>query len=194
MRVIKFTFLASQKHTHVNITNSEIEITGYTIERKDRSNGKYGGVLCYIRGRISYQRCYDLEVEGLEIIWLEVFLKNAKSLLFGTAYKPAESSKHIDKKFAEKFDSILSIIAAENKETIIGGDLNCDYLIRRDQLNIKNIIKTSLDNYRPISVLNILSKVVEGIAYMQILNISKKTFSSRHFNTGSIDIVQHNTL
>ena len=32
----------------------------------------------------------------------------------------------------------------------------------------------SLDNYRPISVLNILSKVVERIAYMQIIEYPEK--------------------
>jgi hypothetical protein len=84
-----------------------------------------------------------LEVDGLEIIWIEVFVKRAKSLLFGIAYKPPESSKYVDKNFAEKLDSVLTIISLENKETIFTGDLNCNYMITKDQLEIKNMLKVN---------------------------------------------------
>ena len=36
---------------------------------------------------------------------------------------------------------MISTTIVENKETIISGDLNCDYLVPRDHIEIKDIIK-----------------------------------------------------
>ena len=46
----------SQTHTNNTITNAELSIDGYTIESKDRQNGVFGGVLCYIRSDVNYIR------------------------------------------------------------------------------------------------------------------------------------------
>ena len=60
-------------------------------------------------------------------------------MLFCTLYKPPDSSKHLDKNFTSKLDEMITMIHHENKETIIAGDLNCNYLGQDDHKNIKDL-------------------------------------------------------
>ena len=90
-------YCISETHTNNTVTNSQIDVPGYNIERKDRVNGIYGGVLCYIIEDLNYQRRYDLEVEGLEVIWIELFIQSTKSILICTIYKPPDNSKYVHK-------------------------------------------------------------------------------------------------
>ena len=106
----------SETHTNSTVTNSELDVSVYKIERKDRTNGVHGEALCYIREDINYQRRDDLEVDGLEVIWIEVFIPNSRSLLIFTIYKPRDNSKYIDKNFDQKFDVMLSTSNIEYKE------------------------------------------------------------------------------
>ena len=43
-----------------------------TPERKDRVNDRYGGVILYVKEGIRYKRRDDLEIRGIESIWIEV--------------------------------------------------------------------------------------------------------------------------
>jgi hypothetical protein len=56
-----------------SILNSEIAIPGYTLFRLDRGkNG--GGVAVYAREELSFVRRDDLELEGVEGLWLKLLL------------------------------------------------------------------------------------------------------------------------
>ena len=52
-------------------------------------------------------------------------------------YKPPDNSRYID--FNNKLYDILSTANSENKECILTGDLNCNYLLARDHADIKDI-------------------------------------------------------
>ena len=129
----------TETHRSTSVKDVEFEIDGYTIIRKDRKSGIGGGVLFYIREDIEWHRRDDLEVDGIECIWVEIFVKKSKSMLFCTLYKPPDSSKHLDKTFTSKLDEMITMIHHENKETIIAGDLNCNYLEQDDHKNIKDL-------------------------------------------------------
>ena len=60
-------------------------------------------------------------------------------MLFCTLYKPPDSTKHLDKNFTSKLDEMITMIHHENKETIIAGDLNFNYLEQDDHKNIKDL-------------------------------------------------------
>ena len=49
-----------------SILDKELQIGGYALQQGERGKGQYGGVLCYIRNDIKYQRQLDLEFPGLE--------------------------------------------------------------------------------------------------------------------------------
>ena len=59
--------------------------TFHKPERKDRRSDHFGGLLLYVKSGIFYKRKSDLEINGLECIWIEVVI-NKKSLLFGLFY------------------------------------------------------------------------------------------------------------
>ena len=80
-------YLSSQDiHMHDSITNTQLHIPGYTIERKDRMNGPNGGVVCHIRDDTEYIRRNDLELDGIEVIWIELKIPKLKSLLVSSLY------------------------------------------------------------------------------------------------------------
>eukprot|EP00112_Aurelia_sp_Birch-Aquarium-sp1_P013739 Seg293.1 transcript_id=Seg293.1/GoldUCD/mRNA.D3Y31 product="hypothetical protein" protein_id=Seg293.1/GoldUCD/D3Y31 len=119
----------------------ELEIDGYDLVRKDREKGEYGGVSCFIRSDIKYRRRRDLEIAGLEAIWIEIFVVRSRSILVCFSYKPPDSSDYIDKNFTAKFRDMIETATSENKETLLAGDLNCNYLVPNDHKEIKDIIR-----------------------------------------------------
>ena len=122
------TFGFTESHLNASISDNEISIDGYFIERLDRKKGTHGGVICYIRDDVVYERRKDLETDGIEAIWLEITLPKSSPLLICFAYKPPEGSRHTDKNFLAKFEIMLEIVL-EGKETLLAGDLNVNNLI-----------------------------------------------------------------
>ena len=53
-----------------------------THERKDRVDDGYGGVILCVKEGIHYKRTDDLEITGIESIWIELVNKH-KHILFG---------------------------------------------------------------------------------------------------------------
>ena len=64
----------SESHCNPRILTDHLVIDGYLIERKDRGNGKGGGILRYIRNDLKWQRTYAFEVNEIECIWIELYL------------------------------------------------------------------------------------------------------------------------
>ena len=93
--------------------NDEVAVYGYNFVRMDHKTGLGGGVGCFIREDLSWQRCQDIERDGIEAIWLEIFIKDMNSILVCIVYRPPNSSKHLDKSFDEKFDDMISISVNE---------------------------------------------------------------------------------
>lgn len=122
--------IISLSETHLldeDPNESLFELQGYTFIERNRSTGIGGGVSVYIRENVKFKRRTDLELGALENIWIEIFVKNSKSFLFGCFYRPPESSKHLPKEFNTLFDENITKINEERKEVIIMGDFNVNY-------------------------------------------------------------------
>ena len=94
----------SESHLNSSITGAEIYVNGYRIERLDRKTGSYGSVICYLRTDISYERREDLEIKGIETIWIELIVKNTNSILVSLIYRPPpppDSSSHINRDLSQ---------------------------------------------------------------------------------------------
>lgn len=102
-----------------SITDAEVSMPGYNLERKDR-NTHGGGVCMYIREDLSYNPRSDLDHENLEAIWIDLLLKKTKPILIGCVYRPPDQ-----RNFCELFQDTLSNTIPSN-ETIILGDMNID--------------------------------------------------------------------
>lgn len=110
-----------------NIDNTvddiEVNLTGYQFERLDR-NRHGGGVGIFVRNGIRYTRRTDLEVAEMESICIE-FKVCKTPCIFVCVYRPPNSTAST---FFECLDDLTCESSRENKEIIIIGDLNSDYL------------------------------------------------------------------
>lgn len=111
-----------------SITNTEVNILGYTILRKDR-NRCGGGVCMYVREDIAYT---SLQLDSVnntdEMLCVELLLPKTKPIIVGTCYRPPQQSS-----FVEQFEKCLSQLKADC-EIILLGDLNICYKDQRGPL------------------------------------------------------------
>ena len=74
-----------------SVTDSEINITDYSILRRDR-NRDGGGVCIYIRNDFIFKLRDDI-CTTLETVWAELYLPKTRPILIGVCYRPP---KHTD--------------------------------------------------------------------------------------------------
>ena len=55
-----------------NLSTESVGLAGLCCDRKDRLEKGGGGVACYVAETIPYERSYDLEEDGREVIWLKI--------------------------------------------------------------------------------------------------------------------------
>ena len=129
-----------------NITDDEITLQNFLPPfRTDRCDRPGGGVVIYARDTLSYKRRKDLEINGLEAVWIEIMIKS-KKVLVGGIYRPPNSN-------SDYFNLILeSTDRAHNTnihDIIITGDFNYNMLSNNNnkikdlllQFNLTQLIK-----------------------------------------------------
>ena len=89
---------------------------------------------------LTNHRRLDLEEDGIECIWTEVLVKNSKPILVGNLYRPPDSSDYLPEDFNDRFETMLSNVCCEDKETLLLGDFNCDYSKANKNQPLKSII------------------------------------------------------
>ena len=122
-----------------HIPTSFLNIEGYSFVRRDRGVSG-GGIGLYVKNGIEYIRRFDFESDDIEFICLEILSTHTKPLFICCLYRPPDTSKHLSKNFVNNFKNILSKVLAENKETIIVSDINCNYLDNESAKPIKEMI------------------------------------------------------
>ena len=116
------------------VSDLEVEFAGFNIYRLDRETKVGGGVCVFVKQDFKVDRLYDLSAiaeSGLHILWLKIQIRNLKSFLICTVYRPPNTSINC-------LDNELSIRLVEalylNKPIFILGDLNCNMLNANDPL------------------------------------------------------------
>ena len=105
------------------VLQSEINIEGYKIYRKDRCNikeGKGGGVILYIKDDILSYECYDFNKNNSESVWCKCGINKNKNgeIIIGVCYKSQVAS---DQELEELFTVIQN---ASKGQVLIMGDFN----------------------------------------------------------------------
>ena len=181
----------TESHINASITDEEVSVDGYYVERLDRTTGSYGGVVCFIRNEINYERRKDLEMKGMEAIWIEVCFPKTTSILIFFMYKPPENSRHLVKNFVNKFENMIEIANYENKEIILAGDLNCDHNEIKDVLRLnalKQLIKKPTRKLLLTLLLN--HQLSSAISDHDIIGITEKSIVR---NTNHVKYSQETT-
>ena len=113
----------SETHLDNKIDDNSVDIPGYTIFRKDR-NRHGGGVALYIDNIIYSTRRLDLEINGLELVWVEYHL-NSKKHLIGCCYRPPGQSAAEIELFINNLYTSLNLSYMDNFSSImLLGDFN----------------------------------------------------------------------
>ena len=100
-----------------SISNGQMYIPGYILERKDRNRNGGGVALSYIRNTINYELMHELNEDQLEWLSIKVSKPKIKYFIVGTASTLDVLSNHLWKSL--KVD-IFGL------ETNILGDFNCN--------------------------------------------------------------------
>jgi hypothetical protein len=103
-------------------SNHDLHLTGYhPLIRRDRDTFG-GGVAVYLSNNLSYKHMHDIELPGIECLWLEITSKFNKFIL-AVAYRPPNA----DFTFWENLESMCDDVNAnKNRSIILTGDLNAD--------------------------------------------------------------------
>ena len=73
------------------ITDSEVNIPGYDIVRRDRITDGGGGVCFYVKKSINFNIRSDLNMDTLENLCLEIQKPRSKPFVIVTWYRPPDS-------------------------------------------------------------------------------------------------------
>lgn len=119
-----------------SISDTAINLPGYRLVRSDR-NRRGGGVCIYIRETIQHRIRNSFEFQTAEAICLEIQKPNSRPFVILACYRPPNYL--IEDPFFDSLESLTSQIDTENKDLILMGDLNCDYLSTSDNLYTKKL-------------------------------------------------------
>jgi len=119
-----------------SVTDQEVAVPGYSIERRDR-NREGGGVALYIRNNIAYNRRDDLM--GInEFCAVDLLLPKSKPILVGVAYRPQSDYNF----YNDIEDTFLASPNFIQQETYIMGDFNTDVAAKKN-----NSLKKAMCNF-----------------------------------------------
>ena len=131
----------SETHLNGSISEEELKLNGFQYVRKDRTSRPAGEVGVYIKQELSSHRRYDLVVDGVECLWIEILLPKCKGFLVGNIYRPPDGSEYLNEDFDPKPNDMLDTRMAEEKEVLLLCDLNCNYLFQNDHNDLKQIMR-----------------------------------------------------
>ena len=115
--------IISLSETFLSMESSiNLEIPGFhPLFRRDR--GSFGGgVACYVRDTLVTKRRHDLEITGMECLWLEIRSNNNKFLLC-TCYRPPDEQYN----FWDELQYMVDLThLGQVNSIILTGDFNAD--------------------------------------------------------------------
>ena len=148
----------SESWLRPNRNDSEYEILGYTLFRKERK-GNNGGVAVYARKDLVLTRRDELEVDSVEGLWLEIAMPKSRGFLVGSFYRPDRSFKDYDEDFMAKLNCILDTATADDKEILLFGNFNCCFMSAHRNSECKQL-KTLFKSLNFKQLINSLTKIL----------------------------------
>ena len=111
-------------------TNQLVNIPGYVLINKNRTNSRGGGVAILLKDNIPYKKWDDITTmieKEVESVYAEITCRNGTKLLLGSLYRAPNTN---GKLFSEHVDEVLSRIKSKtpNMDIVLGMDHNHDLL------------------------------------------------------------------
>ena len=125
-------FTVSETWLDSTVSDIEVEFPGFHFHRLDRNIQTGGGVCIFTKQGFKVERLHELSyiaASGLHMLWVKIQIRNWRSFLVCTVYKPPDTSTLcFDTDLSETLVKALSL----NKPISILGDLNCNMLNDND--------------------------------------------------------------
>lgn len=119
---------------HKNSPSAVLHVPGYNIFRRDRCEGRGGGVMIYIKDHINCQQiCWPFD-HDLECIGVNILLSPEMSFVLIVVYRPPSSNND----FYITFKKLLQACDFKT-EVILLGDFNCNWLNKTNRKSLKQI-------------------------------------------------------
>ena len=122
-------FALTETWLNNNISSDNFKIPGFNpIIRLDREGRVGGGVALFAVDSLVVKRRHNLEIVGLEFLWVE-FSASGSNFLCGVCYRPPDDNIVSCSHFFDSFQKMLDIISlSPNKyKIVILGDFNAHY-------------------------------------------------------------------
>ena len=113
------------------ILDSEVNIPGYRVIRKDRTRSG-GGVAIYISSSLRFTHC--ITDSNLECLAINIINLSGSNITVATAYRPPSSKIS----YYDDLEHFIEQLDPYNKTLILTGDLNCDFI--DPDFNTKHLI------------------------------------------------------
>jgi len=81
-------------------------------------------VVVYLSNNVIYKRRHDLEINEIDLLWLEISIGKSKPFLLNFIYRPLTQ-----KRLGGVYDAQLDIVDCSNLEYYILDDININYMI-----------------------------------------------------------------
>ena len=162
-----------------SIDNSCIHIQGYDIVRRDR-NRNGGGVCLYIRSSINFKTRSSLMSDIYEAIVVEIFKPNSQPFCIVAVYRPPGT----EDEFFCYFEDVIKSLDFENKEIIVIGDMNCNYLAESRNSELINLTEIS-EVYQLTQIINKPTRIT--VTSKSLIDLIFTNQESRVVSHGVID-------
>ena len=119
-----------------DIFNSEMEIPGFQLYRKDQAvvnDKKGGGVALYVKNSLRAVECDNLNSKLCESVWCKIYAEGVGHFVVGVCYRSQEAD---ESETCELFNSI-KLACGSNRSLLIMGILITPILI---EINVKKLL------------------------------------------------------
>ena len=116
-------------------SDSDLNIKGFNLFRRDRPGDNHGGICVYVRDNIYSCRRNAIELPNVECVWVEVIVQGRKQLI-GTFYRPPNSPNAV---MTSIEDSIGQAFDTNIQNILITGDFNFDILKNNSNKKITDL-------------------------------------------------------
>ena len=96
-------------------------------------------MLVYIPEQCRSRRRADLEIEGVEVVWVEIWL-HKKAILLSNIYRPPNANTN----YLTNIELMMEKVASECRTTVLMGDLNLNLLAPSTQ--VENLLIMAIDH------------------------------------------------
>lgn len=125
----------SETWLHDKIPTSIIDVPGYTCFRRDRTVGRGGGVLIYIKDTFNAKQMYPTVDMSTECLCINVILSQSMQFHILVVYNPPSACTAT---LCENLDAMFKNFKHKN-EMLVFGDFNINWIDKHCRKKLKNL-------------------------------------------------------